>query len=829
LTGLEEPSSNSVVTSQKCVRAGGKHNDLDHVGYTARHHTFFEMLGNFSFGDYFKEEAICFAWDLLIKEFGLKQENLLVTVYHDDDDSAFYWKKIAGFSEHKIIRISSNDNFWSMGDTGPCGPCSEIFYDHGSDIPGGLPGTCHEKGDRFIEIWNLVFMQYKQVSSSERLPLSRPSVDTGMGLERIAAVLQGVHDNYDIDFFRSLICALEDATGVKAEGEFRASHRVIADHMRASAFLIADGLLPSNEGRGYVLRRIMRRAMRHAHLLGVKEPLLWKIVSALIQAIDGAYPELIEAESLIVDTLKFEEARFRKMLDRGLNLLENVVRDIGYGGYLDGDIAFKLYDTYGFPLDLTQDALRSRGVFVDVAGFDRAMQGQKEAAKAIRVNAQGGEMLWLNAVGRTDFVGYELEEAKAIVLAHREDDPCGLVTNCTPFYAEGGGQIGDSGFIVCDGFVFEVLDTKKLDGVFVHIGNVKIGRINNGQSVDMRVDSARRAHVRMNHSATHLLHEGLRRILGHHVLQQGSLVTHERLRFDFSHPRAVTKEELSQIEDLANSIVLQNNKVITRIMTLDNALAEGALALFEEKYDDDVRVVSIGGSTPWSIELCGGLHVQRTGDIGLIHIISEGAVAAGVRRIEALTGNIARHYLLKQKGHLYDIAEILKSTPHGACSRISTLMEERSRLQKNLKEAHYDLSFSSRNLSILSTENTKLINGIAFTVYIVSGIPPRELKSLADAGKKKIVSGVFVLITLDKDGKASLVVGVTDDLLIKISAIELVRLGSSIFGGKGGGGRPDMAQSGGPYGAHAKKAIDAIRRRLECLSMVGSYEVECNL
>jgi len=841
-TGLEQRPYSRATTAQKCARAGGKHNDLDNVGYTARHHTFFEMLGNFSFGDYFKEEAIFLAWNLLVREFGLKKEKLLVTIYHDDNDAAGYWKKIAGLSDHKIIRIATSDNFWAMGDTGPCGPCSEVFYDHGSKIAGGPPGSADEDGDRFIEIWNLVFMQYEQIALDERRDLPRPSIDTGMGLERIAAVLQGVHDNYDIDLFRTLIHASEEATGVKAAGEFTASHRVIADHLRSSAFLIADGVLPSNEGRGYVLRRIMRRAMRHAQILGTKEPLMWRLVSALVGEMGQAYPELLQAELLISETLKFEETRFRRTLDRGLGLLEDASREIDRGDQLDGEVAFKLYDTYGFPLDLTQDALRRRGISVDVDGFDKAMERQKAEARA---NWSGSgeaatEAVWFavrDRAGASEFLGYDTEKAEGIVTALvcngqvvdsvGEGDECAVIVNQTPFYGEAGGQVGDTGMIFGDEFVFEVSDTKKkADSVFVHIGQVRKGRIAEGLAAELVVDGDRRAKIRINHSATHLLHEALRETLGLHVAQKGSLVTPEHLRFDFSHPKAVTREELERIEELANSIVLQNDKVITRFMAVDDAVAEGAMALFGEKYGDEVRVVSMGHARgedgrsrnrPWSIELCGGTHVNRTGDIGLIRIVCEGAVAAGVRRIEALTGSSARHYLVQQDGRLNDIAAIVKSTPQDALKRIGSLMEERRKLDKELSSVRRELVLCGGAAVNRSESDTEMVNGIAFIGKVVSGVSPRELKPLADSGKKRLGSGVVVFVGIGEDGKASIVVGVTDDLTAKISAVDLVRIGSEALGGQGGGGRSDMAQAGGPQGSGAESAIAGIRQKLESL------------
>ncbi|RCL04044.1 MAG: alanyl-tRNA synthetase [Candidatus Tokpelaia sp. JSC189] len=841
-TGFERRSYNRAATAQKCVRAGGKHNDLDNVGYTARHHTFFEMLGNFSFGDYFKEEAICLTWDFLVKEFGLKKEKLLVTVYHDDVAAENFWKKISGLPDRRIIRITSNDNFWTMGDTGPCGPSSEIFYDHGAKIAGGPPGSKDEDGDRFIEIWNLVFMQYEQITPDERVNLPRPSIDTGMGLERIAAVLQGVYDNYDIDLFRNLIRASEKATGIRAKGKFTASHRVIVDHLRSSAFLIADGVLPSNEGRGYVLRRIMRRAMRHAQLLGAREPLMCRLLPALVREMGQAYPELLRAESLISETLKLEETRFRKTLERGLSVFEEETRGMSKGARLDGEVAFKLYDTYGFPLDLTQDALRSRDISVDIDGFDKAMQRQKAEARASWSGSAeiGAETVWFairDKVGSTEFLGYDMEKTKGVVRALVHDgriidhadagEECIVIVNHTPFYGESGGQIGDRGIITGNNFIFEVFDTKKkVDGFFVHIGRVKKGRITTEQPVDLVIDSDRRAKIRINHSATHLLHKALREILGNHVVQKGSLVTTERLRFDFSHPKAITCEELGQIEDLANGIVLQNERVITRLMPVDDAIAEGAMALFGERYGSEVRVVSMGYTRgkdaqlfnrPWSVELCGGTHVGRTGDIGLIRIVSESAIAAGVRRIEALTGQIARQYLIEQDKRIHAIAAVLKSTPQNAEEHILILMEERRKLEKKLSDARRELVLGGMTSCAVGENKTEMVNGIVFIGRIVHGISSRELKPLADAGKRQLGSGVVVFIGIEEGSKASVVVGVTNDLTAKISAIDLVRIGSVAVGGKGGGGRADMAQAGGPNGTEAEKALADIRHELEKL------------
>jgi alanyl-tRNA synthetase len=834
-TGIEQRPYSRATTSQKCVRAGGKHNDLDNVGYTARHHTFFEMLGNFSFGDYFKEEAISLAWNLITKEFGLPKDKLTVTVYHTDDAAAGFWKKIAGLPEDRIIRIATSDNFWAMGDTGPCGPCSEIFYDHGEGIWGGPPGSADEDGDRFIEIWNLVFMQFEQVTKEQRIDLPRPSIDTGMGLERLAAVLQGKHDNYDIDLFQTLIHASEEATGVKAEGKFRGSHRVIADHLRSSSFLIADGVLPSNEGRGYVLRRIMRRAMRHAQLLGAKEPLMWRLLPALVREMGQAYPELIRAESLISETLKLEETRFRKTLDRGLGLLGEATEKMGEGDSLDGETAFKLYDTFGFPLDLTQDALRQRGISVDTDGFAAAMERQKAEARASWAGSGDAatETVWFSVrdkVGATEFLGYETEKAEGVITAivqngtlvqsAGEGEAVSIVVNQTPFYAESGGQRGDTGIISGDGFTVTVTDTqKKNDGVFVHIGNVTKGTVKTDAAVELTVDSARRTRIRSNHSATHLLHEALRETLGTHVAQKGSLVAPDRLRFDFSHPKPISEKELAVIEDLANEIVLQNAPVTTRLMAVDDAIAEGAMALFGEKYGDEVRVVSMGtalhgdkAGKSYSTELCGGTHVRATGDIGLIRVVSEGAVAAGVRRLEALTGEAARRYLEEQDDRVKAIASALKASPADALSRVTALIDERRKLERELTEARKQLALGGG--SAAGGAQSETVNGVFFIGRVVSGVNPRDLKPLADDAKKTVGSGVVTFIGVSEDGKASAVVGVTDDLVGKYSAVDLVRVASAALGGAGGGGRPDMAQAGGPDGSKAEEAVTAVRAAL---------------
>ena len=835
-TGLEKRDYARAVTAQKCVRAGGKHNDLDNVGYTARHHTFFEMLGNFSFGDYFKDVAIELAWNLITREFGLDPSRLLVTVYHTDDDAAGFWKKIAGLPDERIIRIATHDNFWTMGDTGPCGPCSEIFYDHGADIPGGPPGSPDEDGDRFIEIWNLVFMQFEQVTPDRRIDLPRPSIDTGMGLERIAAVMQGKHDNYDIDLFRALIEASVEATGVRAEGANRASHRVIADHLRAASFLIADGVLPSNEGRGYVLRRIMRRAMRHAQLLGAAEPLMWRLVPALLREMGQAYPELIRGQALITETLQLEETRFRKTLSRGLGLLEGATSDLSAGDMLDGETAFKLYDTYGFPLDLTQDALRQRNISVDLAGFTDAMERQKAEARASWAGSgeAATETIWFQLrerLGATEFLGYGTETAEGVVQAIVRDgveiasagkgDTVALVVNQTPFYGESGGQVGDTGVIRGGGFEIAVTDTqKKGDGLFVHHGKVVSGTVAPGAAAELEVDHTRRAQIRANHSATHLLHEALREVLGAHVAQKGSLVAPDRLRFDFSHPKPIAAGELDTIEQIANAIVLQNSSVSTRLMAVDDAIESGAMALFGEKYGDEVRVVSMGtaqqgdkaGKT-YSVELCGGTHVNATGDIGLVRVVSESAVAAGVRRLEALTGAAARAYLDEQDKRVRQMAAALKVAPQEAVARLETVLEERRKMERELADARKQLALGGGGGSHGGPQSEK-VGGVSFMGKIVSGVAPKDLKSLADEGKKSLGSGVVVFVGTSDDGKASVVVGVTDDMTQKFSAGDLVRQASAALGGQGGGGRPDMAQAGGPDASKADQAVDAIRQAL---------------
>lgn len=824
-TGQEKRSYQRATTAQKCVRAGGKHNDLDNVGYTARHHTFFEMLGNFSFGDYFKEQAITHAWTLVTREFGLPKEKLTVTVYSEDDEAHALWKKIAGLSDSKIIRIPTSDNFWRMGDIGPCGPCSEIFYDHGDHIPGGPPGSPDEDGDRFIEIWNLVFMQYEEAAGGIRTNLPRPSIDTGMGLERVAAVLQGTHDNYEIDLFATLIRAIADMTSVSSDGPMKASHRVIADHLRCSAFLIADGVLPSNEGRGYVLRRIMRRGMRHAQLLGAKEPLLHRLVPALAREMGQAYPELLRAEALITETLKLEETRFRTTLARGLSILDDAAKDLGAGQKLKGDVAFTLYDTYGFPLDLTQDALRARDIGVDLDGFDAAMQQQKAKARAAwsGTGEAATEKLWFplrDRVGATEFLGYDTETAEGVVTALIRDNAeveslnAGetgfVVLNQTPFYGESGGQVGDTGMITGPGFAAQVSDVqKKLGDIFAHAVKVTSGEIKLGVPAELTVDHARRGTIRANHSATHLLHEALRLVLGDHVAQKGSLVSPERLRFDFSHPKPISEAELAQVEDIANAAVLRNEPVATHLMSVDEAIASGARALFGEKYGDEVRVVSMGtteAGKAFSVELCGGTHVSRTGDIGIVSIAGESAVAAGVRRLEAVTGTEARRQLNTDARRLRDLAGLLKVPAAEAEARLAALVEERRKLDRELTEARKKLAMGGG----AAEDPIREISGAKLLARAVTGVEMKDLKSLADEAKSRVGSGVVAIVGVAEDGKAGVVVGVTEDLTSRFDAVALVRAASEQLGGKGGGGRRDMAQAGGPDGAKAQAALDAV-------------------
>lgn len=833
-TGLEKRSYQRATTSQKCVRAGGKHNDLDNVGYTARHLTFFEMLGNFSFGDYFKERAIELAWNLITRDFGLKKDKLLVTVYHTDDEAAGYWKKIAGFSDDRIIRIPTSDNFWAMGDTGPCGPCSEIFIDRGEHIFGGPPGSPDEDGDRFLEFWNLVFMQYDQVTKDERVALPRPSIDTGMGLERMASILQGVDSVFDTDLFRSLIDATSSALGRGPTELDAASFRVIADHLRSSSFLIADGVLPSNEGRGYVLRRIMRRAMRHAQLLGASEPLMWRLVWALVREMGQAYPELVRAEAMIEETMRLEETRFRKTLDRGLAILDEKSAGLKKGDMFDGETAFTLYDTYGFPLDLTQDALRNRGINVDIASFTDAMDRQRAKARASWAGSgeAATEAVWFSLrekLGATEFLGYDTETAEGVVTALVKDgaevdalkagESGAIIVNQTPFYAESGGQVGDTGVLTADGVRFVVTDTmKKAGDLFVHLGTVEQGSIKLGDALALDVDHARRSAIRANHSATHLLHEALRQVLGDHIAQKGSLVAPDRLRFDFVHQKPITQDELRKVEDIANDIVLENDEVVTRLMAVDDAREAGARALFGEKYGDEVRVVSMGkaardhGSNVfgWSVELCGGTHVKRTGDIGLVSITAESAVAAGVRRIEALTGRAARHNANAAISTAKLAASELRTTLDDMPARITALMDERKKLERELSEARKKLAMGGSAAGDGAASDVRDIGGIKLMARAVEGIEIKDLKGLVDQGKKQIGSGVIALVATSEDGKGSIVVGVTPDLVSRFSAVDLVRKASEVLGGKGGGGKPDMAQAGGPDGSKAGAALEAI-------------------
>ena len=839
-TGQETLDFQRAVSSQKCVRAGGKHNDLDNVGYTLRHHTFFEMLGNFSFGDYFKDEAIALSWKLITDDYGLDQSRLVVTVFDEDDEALSIWRKVTGWPESRIIRIGTSDNFWQMGSTGPCGPCSEIFYDHGDHIPGGPPGSPDEDGDRFVEIWNLVFMQFEQTEGGERKNLPRPSIDTGMGLERIAAVLQGTHDNYETDLFRALIAASVDATGVEEKGDAKASHRVIADHLRATSFLVAEGVLPAKEGRGYVLRRIMRRAMRHAHLLGSKDPLMHRLVPTLLRQMGDTYPELLRAQDLISETLLLEETRFRKTLEKGLHLLSEATEDLKSGAELPGEIVFKLYDTYGFPYDLTEDALRGRKIGVDRAGFDAAMEEQKaKARKAWKGSGDAAtEALWFDVrdrVGATDFLGYEAEHAEgeivevikegACVTSLKKGDEAQIVLNQTPFYGESGGQVGDTGLIRGPrGALFQVGDTqKKLGDVFVHVGKVEKGSFKPGIAVELEVDRSRRTDIRANHSATHLLHEALRQVLGPHVAQKGSLVAPDKLRFDFSHPKSMSADEINSVEDLANKIVLQNTKVETRLMALDDALESGAMALFGEKYGDEVRVVSMGANPDgsqsnkaWSVELCGGTHVKRTGDIGLIRIVGESASAGGVRRIEALTADTARRHLGEQDSRLKDIAGLLRSRPDDVVSQIQRLLDERKQLERQLQEAKRAAAMGTSTAEGADpASQVREIGAVKFLGKSVKGLNPKDLRGLIDEGKVQIGSGVVAIVGVTDDGKAGLAVGVTDDLTKSWNAVDLVRAGAGVLGGKGGGGRADMAQAGGPHGEKAEEALQAVAK---CLS-----------
>ncbi|MFN3369940.1 MAG: alanine--tRNA ligase [Sphingomonadaceae bacterium] len=837
-TGLETRPYVRAASSQKCVRAGGKHNDLDNVGYTARHHTFFEMLGNFSFGDYFKAEAIELAWDLLTRQWGIPKDRLTVTVYHDDDEAHGLWRKVAGLPDERIVRIATSDNFWSMGDTGPCGPCSEIFYDHGAHIPGGPPGSPDQDGDRFVEVWNLVFMQFDQQADGTRLSLPRPSIDTGMGLERIAAVLQGTHDNFDTDIFKALIgeSAALTRTDPNAPAT-RASHRVIADHLRSAGFLVADGVLPANEGRGYVLRRIMRRAMRHAHLLGASEPLMHRLVPALVSVMGGAYPELVRAQPLITETLKLEETRFRQTLDKGLKLLDEASAGLKPGGTLPGEVAFRLYDTYGFPYDLTEDALKAQGLGVDRAGFDAAMAEQRARARAAWAGsgASATDSLWFDLadrLGATDFTGYAATQGQGEVVAlvkggaevsqGEAGDELVVLTNQTPFYGESGGQVGDSGLIeTADGARFEVVDTQKpLGRLHAHRGRLESGTIRVGDVVTLKVDAERRAAIRANHSATHLMHAALRRVLGPHVAQKGSLVAPDRLRFDFSHPRALTADELAAIEAEVNAEIRANLPVSTRLMTPDAAIEAGALALFGEKYGDEVRVLAMGRpdetSRAYSVELCGGTHVAATGDIALFRIVSESAVSAGVRRIEALTGAGALVHLAAQEERLKAAASAAKVRPEELPERVSALAEAVRRLERELADAKKALALAGPASTAAAGPET--IGPFAFTGRVLEGVEARSLKGLVDEEKARLGSGVVALVAVN-EGRASVVVGVAGEALERVSAVDLVRVAAAALGGQGGGGRPDLAQAGGPDGGAAAAAIDAVRAHLAGLAV----------
>ncbi|WP_395637309.1 alanine--tRNA ligase [Sphingorhabdus sp.] len=828
-TGLESRETPRAASSQKCVRAGGKHNDLDNVGYTARHHTFFEMLGNFSFGDYFKEQAITHAWTLLTKEWGLNPSRLTATVYHTDDEAFDLWRKIAGLPEERIIRIATNDNFWSMGDTGPCGPCSEIFYDHGDHIFGGPPGSPDEDGDRFVEIWNLVFMQFERQDDGTDVPLPKPSIDTGMGLERIAAVMQGAHDNYDTDTFKALINASEELTGTKAQGDQMASHRVIADHLRSTSFLLADGVMPSNEGRGYVLRRIMRRAMRHAHILGAKEPLMHRLVGSLAAEMGAAYPELLRAQPMIEATLKQEETQFRRTLDKGIKLLDEATTGMQPGDVLAGDTAFKLYDTYGFPYDLTEDALRAQGFGIDQAGFETAMNNQKTMARAAwkGSGAKASDDVWFDIaerVGSTEFTGYTANEGEGQVVALVNDgvevqsavanDSVTVITNQTPFYGESGGQMGDAGVISSSNMRGEVTDTAKpLGRLHAHQVTIGTGEIKVGDFVTLKIDTTRRDSLRANHSATHLLHASLRERLGSHVTQKGSLVAPDRLRFDFSHNQAVTADEIAMIEADVNAQIRGNQAVTTRLMTPDDAVAAGALALFGEKYGEEVRVLTMGKTddTHYSLELCGGTHVNALGDIALFTIVSEGAVASGIRRIEALTGEAARLWLVGRETQLKTVAAMLKTAPDEVGARIETLMSERKRMEKELSEAKTALALSGGSGPKAEAET---IGDVTFMGQVINGIEPKALRGLADDQMKAIGSGIVAIIAANENSN-TVVVAVSPALHATLTAPDLVRAATEAMGAQGGGGRPDMAQGGGPAGAElAQAALDAIRAKI---------------
>ncbi len=827
-TGQETRDYVRATTSQKCVRAGGKHNDLENVGYTARHHTFFEMLGNFSFGDYFKEQAIQLAWDLITKEYALPKEKLLVTVFSEDNQAFELWKKIGGLSEDKIIRIPTQDNFWSMGETGPCGPCSEIFYDHGDHIKGGPPGSVDEDGDRFIEIWNLVFMQFEQIDSKTRIDLPKPSIDTGMGLERISAVMQGTHDNYQTDLFQSLIRTSSEISGTSPDGEYNVSHRVISDHLRATSFLITDGVLPSNEGRGYVLRRIMRRAMRHAHLMGCEDIFLFKLVPELVHQMGQAFPELARAQDLISETLKLEETRFKNTLDRGLKLLDEETNKLSSGGILPGEIAFKLYDTFGFPLDLTVDALRSQGYRIDHKGFEVAMEKQRSDARASWSGSGdlATEMVWFDIkqeFGATEFLGYDAEigegEVVALVLkgvnvmqAEAGSDVL-IILNQTPFYGESGGQQGDFGSMNNDsGVKINIYNTqKKLGDLIVHEGKIIGTKLKVGDQLELMVNHERRSSIRTHHSATHLLHSALQNKLGRHVTQKGSLVAEDKLRFDVSHPTAISREDLDKVEDQVNKQIRLNTEVITRLMTPDEAIGMGAMALFGEKYGDEVRVVSMGFSNEkefFSTELCGGTHTKRTGDIGVFRILSETAVSSGVRRIEAVAGITAQNYIINDSKILLDTANLLKVPIADIPRRTEVLLEDRKKLEKEIVDLRRELASGNNDQSEI-----KKISNINFIGKHLNDLPAKDLKGLADEFRSQIGSGVVALTSLHEN-KVSIVVSVTDDLTDEISAVDLVKLGANVVDGKGGGGRVDMAQAGGPNSAKVGEVIESIENEL---------------
>lgn len=829
-TGAETPFAPRAVTSQKCVRAGGKHNDLDNVGYTARHHTFFEMLGNFSFGDYFKDDAISFGWEFVTKELGLPKDKLLVTVYSEDEEAAAIWKKVAGLSDDRIIRISTSDNFWSMGDTGPCGPCSEIFFDHGENIWGGPPGSAEEDGDRFIEIWNLVFMQFNQTAvGRENLP--KPSIDTGMGLERVAAVLQGVHNNYETDLFKSIIAAEEETYKVKATEDNIGSFRVIADHLRASAFLIADGVSPSNEGRGYVLRRIMRRAMRHGHILGAQEPKMFELTDTLIKEMGEAYPDLSRAGAAIKAELEQEEDRFQKTLGRGMSILEDAVTDLGDGRVLPGQVAFKLYDTYGFPLDLTQDILRGKEMTVNTDEFDAAMQAQKDSSKGGLPGAKDhkSDTVWFSvrdAVGATRFTGYSDTQGSGTLSSIIVDSAmletlsagqAELIFDATPFYAESGGQSGDHGEVLfSNGAKFIVRDVQKRAGdLHAHIGELVSGSITVGDAAELSIDETRRRRIKANHSATHLMHAALRSVLGEHVTQKGSLVEADRFRFDFSHNNPVTAVELEAIEEQVNAVICDNAATNTSHMKIDDAIESGALALFGEKYDDEVRVLTMGRAltdkaAPYSVELCGGTHVERTGDIGAFVILSESGVSAGIRRIEATTGLEALGFLKSRAQIAVDLSDQLKVPVKGVQAKVSSLQDERKKLERDLADARKQLAMGGASAASSGPET---IGDVAFIGKVAEGVPAKDLRSLVDEAKTSVGSGVVIFVGVN-EGKAGVTVGVTQDLTDRFSAVDLVRLASAALGGKGGGGRPDMAQAGGPDGSKAAEAVDAVRQAL---------------